>query len=336
MRILGIETSCDETSVAVVEGMKKTRVNLVYSQVDHARFGGIVPEIASRQQLKKLPLLYIQALNESGLELKDMDGIAVTMGPGLVGSLLVGVNFAKALSYSCGLPLLGINHLEGHVFSNYLASPQLEPPFVALIVSGGHTILVHVCDYLDYQILGQTRDDAAGEAYDKVSKLLGLGYPGGKIIDDLAGKGNPNFHKFPRAFLKDISYEFSFSGLKTAVVLYVKEKGPEFVKNNLFDICASFQEAVVDVLVSKAMLAARSLEINKIVLAGGVAANSRLREKLIFKAEKKKIEVFYPPPILCTDNAAMIASAGHKRFEKGQRSDFNLNAYPYLPLSGSN
>jgi N6-L-threonylcarbamoyladenine synthase len=336
VKILGIETSCDETSVAVVDGMRDALVNLVYSQVDHTRFGGIVPEIASRQQLKKLPPLYTQALHDASLKLSDMDGIAVTMGPGLVGSLLVGVNFAKALSYSSGLPLLGINHLEGHIFSNYLASPQLEPPFIALIVSGGHTVLLHVRNYLDYKILGQTRDDAAGEAYDKVSKLLALGYPGGKVIDDLSKKGNPNFHKFPRAFLKDKSYEFSFSGLKTAVVLYVKEKGPEFVKENLPDICASFQEAVVDVLVSKAVLAAHNLKIDKIVLAGGVAANSRLREKLIFKSEKKKIEVHYPPPILCTDNAAMIASAGHRRFEKGQKSDFSLNAYPYLPLSGSN
>jgi N6-L-threonylcarbamoyladenine synthase len=336
VRILGIETSCDETSVAILEGMREAVVNLVYSQVDHTRFGGIVPEIASRKQLSKLPPLFAQALKEADLKLEEMDGIAVTMGPGLVGSLLVGVNFAKALSYSTGLPLIGINHLEGHIFSNYLASPRLEPPFIALVVSGGHTMLVNVIDYLEYEILGQTRDDAAGEAYDKVSKLLGLGYPGGKVIDDLAAKGNPNFHKFPRAFIRDESYEFSFSGLKTAVVLYVKEMGPEFVRENLADICASFQEAVVDVLVSKAMLAAKRLRINKIVLAGGVAANSRLREKLIFKGEQNKKSVFYPPPILCTDNAAMIACAGHIRLEKGQRSDFNLNAFPYLPLSGSN
>jgi N6-L-threonylcarbamoyladenine synthase len=333
VRILGIETSCDETSVAVLSGMRNPEVNLVYSQSDHTRFGGIVPEIASRQQLKKLPPLYMEALKQGGHVLEDMDGIAVTMGPGLVGSLLVGVNFAKALSFSSGLPLIGINHLEGHIFSNYLASPDLEPPFIALIVSGGHTLLVHVQDYLQYHLLGKTRDDAAGEAYDKVSKLLGLGYPGGKVIDDLAKKGNPNFYDFPRSFIKDGSYEFSFSGLKTAVVLYVNDKGEDFVAENLADICASFQEAVVDVLVAKTILAAENLNADKIVLAGGVAANSRLREKMVLRAEQIKARVFYPPPILCTDNAAMIASAGHCRFEKGQRSDFNLNAYPNLPLA---
>jgi N6-L-threonylcarbamoyladenine synthase len=332
VRVLGIETSCDETSVAVLSGMRNSEINLVYSQTDHAKFGGIVPEIASRQQLKKLPPLYVRALEESGHALEDIDGIAVTIGPGLVGSLLVGVNFAKALSYSSGLPLIGINHLEGHVFSNYLAAHELEPPFIALIVSGGHTLLLHVQDYLRYSLLGQTRDDAGGEAYDKVSKLLGLGYPGGKVIDDLARQGNPNFHDFPRSFIKDESYEFSFSGLKTAVVLYVKDKGEDFVRDNLVDICAAFQEAVADVLVAKTILAAENMNADKIVLAGGVAANSRLREKLILRAGQIKARVYYPPAILCTDNAAMIASAGHCRFEKGQKSDFSLNAFPNLPL----
>jgi N6-L-threonylcarbamoyladenine synthase len=332
VKILGIETSCDETSVAVLSDMRTADVNLVYSQVDHAKYGGIVPEIASRQQIKKLPLLYDNALQEAGLGLGDLDGIAVTMGPGLVGSLLVGVNFAKALAFSSGLPLIGVNHLEGHIFSNFLAASELEPPFVVLVVSGGHTLLVYVEDYLKYEILGQTRDDAAGEAYDKVSKLLGLGYPGGKLIDDLAGTGNPNFHPFPRAFIKDKSFEFSFSGLKTAVALYVKDKGIQFARDNLADICASFQEAVVDVLVEKAILAAEHKNVSRIVLAGGVAANSRLREKLEYRAEMISKRVFYPPPVLCTDNAAMIASAGYCRLMAGQKSDFNLNAYPYLPL----
>lgn len=332
MKILGIETSCDETSVAVLTDMRTAPVNLVYSQVDHAKFGGIVPEVASRQQIKKLPPLYLQALREAGIGLDDLVGIAVTMGPGLVGSLLVGVNFAKALAWSSGLALIGINHLEGHIFSNFLASSTLEPPFIALIVSGGHTLLVTVTDYLEYHILGQTRDDAAGEAYDKVSKLLGLGYPGGMIIDNLARKGNPNFHKFPRAFIKDTSFEFSFSGLKTAVALYVKDKGQRFVEDNLADICAAFQEAVVDVLVEKSILAAEHEKIDTIVIAGGVAANSRLREKLAHKAKLAGKKTFYPPPVLCTDNAAMIASAGYCRLARGQRSDFKLNAYPYLPL----
>jgi len=332
VKILGIETSCDETSVAVLTDMRTAPVNLVYSQVDHAKFGGIVPEVASRQQIKKLPPLYLQALREAGIGLDDLVGIAVTMGPGLVGSLLVGVNFAKALAWSSGLALIGINHLEGHIFSNFLASSTLEPPFIALIVSGGHTLLVTVTDYLEYHILGQTRDDAAGEAYDKVSKLLGLGYPGGMIIDNLARKGNPNFHKFPRAFIKDTSFEFSFSGLKTAVALYVKDKGQRFVEDNLADICAAFQEAVVDVLVEKSILAAEHEKIDTIVIAGGVAANSRLREKLAHKAKLAGKKTFYPPPVLCTDNAAMIASAGYCRLARGQRSDFKLNAYPYLPL----
>jgi len=332
VKFLGIETSCDETSVAILSDMRTIIINLVYSQVDHVKYGGIVPEIASRQQIKKLPQLYKSAMGEAGLTIDDLDGIAVTKGPGLVGSLLVGVNFAKGLAYSSNLPLIGVNHLEGHIYSNFLASPGLEPPFIALVVSGGHTILVVVEDYMKYRILGQTRDDAAGEAYDKVSKLLGLGYPGGKIIDDLAHQGDPKFHKFPRAFIKDDSFEFSFSGLKTSVVMYVREKGEQYVQENLKDICASFQEAVADVLVEKSILAARYMKVNKIVLAGGVAANRRLREKLEIRADKYKLSIYYPPPILCTDNAAMITSAGICHYNEGERSDFNLNAYPYLPL----
>ena len=333
MKILGIETSCDETSVAVVEDTRRILVNHIYSQVDHEKFGGIVPEIASRQQLKKLPPLYDSALLEAGIDLGDVDGIAVTMGPGLVGSLLVGVNFAKGLSWASGLPLVGINHIEGHIFSNLLEHDDLVPPFIALVVSGGHTMLFYIRELLEYELLGQTRDDAAGEAYDKVAKLLGLGYPGGKVIDDLAGKGDPGFHKFPRAFIKDNSFEFSFSGLKTAVLLYLREKGESYVRTNLEHICASFQEAVVDVLVAKAMLALDSYDCPKIALAGGVAANSRLREKLKQEVEEAGAELYYPSLPLCTDNAAMIAAAGCKRLERGHKSDLDLNAFPYLPLA---
>lgn len=333
MKILGIETSCDETSVAVVEDTRRIIVNHIYSQIDHEKFGGIVPEIASRQQLKKLPPLYDSTLDDAGMSLREINGIAVTMGPGLVGSLLVGVNFAKGLAWASGLPLIGINHIEGHIFSNLLEHDDLQPPFIALVVSGGHTMLFFIRDLLDYELLGQTRDDAAGEAYDKVAKLLGLGYPGGKVIDDLARKGDPGFHKFPRAFIKDDSCEFSFSGLKTAVLLYLREKGETFVRSSLEHICASFQEAVVDVLVAKAMLALAKHDCRKIALAGGVAANSRLREKLKQEVTEAGAELYCPSLPLCTDNAAMIASAGCMRIGRGQRSDLDLNAFPYLPLA---
>ncbi len=246
MRVLGIETSCDETSCAIVDSEYNILANPIYSQLEHSKYGGIVPEVASRQQIKKILPMYSECLHTASLELDDIDGFAVTRGPGLIGCLLVGVNFAKGLAFATGKPIVGINHLEGHLLSAVLVRRSLKPPFLGLIVSGGHTLLVHVRDFCDYRLIGQTRDDAAGEAYDKVAKLLGLGYPGGAVIDKLASKGDPDFVRFPRARIKSDEFAFSFSGIKTAVAHYVREKEPSFIEQNLVDICASFQAAVID------------------------------------------------------------------------------------------
>lgn len=332
MKILGIETSCDETAVAVVKDDAEVVAEFVYSQVEHSEFGGIVPEIASRQQLRKIAPLFDACRAAYTISPETIDGIAVTCGPGLIGSLLVGINFAKALAYGWNLPLIGINHLEGHIFANLLSDKSLHPPFICLIVSGGHTLLVKANDWCDYAILGSTRDDAAGEAYDKVAKLLGLGYPGGHKIDQLAKTGDKAFYRFPTAKFKTGDYQFSFSGLKTAVALYLKNKDADFKQEHLSDICASFQERVVEMLVTPTIEAALEHRVSMIAVGGGVAANSRLRDTFARLGTEQNIRVFFPEFKYCTDNAAMIAAAGCARLARGERSDFSLTATPYLPL----
>lgn len=310
MLVLGIETSCDETAVAVVEDGKRILSNLVASQVDvHSKFGGVVPELASRKHIQNIVPLISQSLKDANVTLDEIDGIAVTQGPGLVGSLLVGISMAKAIAYAKERPIVGVNHLEGHIYSNFLEHEDLEPPFISLVVSGGHTELFYVASKRrEYEKLGQTMDDAAGEAFDKVAKLLGLGYPGGPIIDNLAKEGDPKAIPFPRPYVWDHSLNFSFSGLKTAVLNYFLRERDNII---LADVAASFQSAVVDVLTEKAIRAAEIKKVNKIALAGGVAANSALRKQLSLRCQKIGYKLYYPSPILCTDNAAMIAGVGY-------------------------
>ncbi|MCE1247511.1 MAG: tRNA (adenosine(37)-N6)-threonylcarbamoyltransferase complex transferase subunit TsaD [Firmicutes bacterium] len=332
MLILGIESSCDETSVAIVEDGRKTIANLVLSQLDvHRDFGGVVPELACRMHLEIINPLIEQALEQSGLKWEDIDAIAVTHGPGLVGAVLIGVAAAKALAYSLNKPLIGVNHLEGHIYANHLEEGEMAIPAISLLVSGGHTSLVLVRDHGNYEIVGETRDDAAGEAFDKVARMLGLGYPGGPVIDKTAKAGNPDLIRFPRAMTESRdNFDFSFSGLKTAVVYYLKSE--EGKKARVEDIAAGFQEAAVDVLVKKTVNAAKKFNVKDILLAGGVARNSRLREKMAEKAGRKGIKVHLPSPILCTDNAAMIATAGYFLYKRGIVSDLGLDALPNLPL----
>ncbi|HHV59507.1 MAG TPA: tRNA (adenosine(37)-N6)-threonylcarbamoyltransferase complex transferase subunit TsaD [Clostridiaceae bacterium] len=330
--ILGIETSCDETSAAVVRNGREILSNIISTQIDiHKKYGGVVPEIASRKHVELILPVIDNALSEAGLELHDMDAIGVTYGPGLVGALLVGLCAAKALAYTVGKPLIGVHHIEGHIAANYIEFPGLEPPFICLVVSGGHSHIVHVKNYREFEILGQTRDDAAGEAFDKVARIIGLGYPGGPAIDRAAKNGNKNAINFPRVFFND-SLDFSFSGIKTAVLNYVNttiQKG-----NNICveDVAASFQAAVVDVLVQNAVEAARRSNSDKVVVAGGVAANSFLRAKLNEESQKYGIKVFYPRLGLCTDNAAMVASAAYYEYIEGKFAEMNLNAIPGLRL----
>lgn len=333
MKVLGIETSCDETAVAVVEDGKLVIAESVYSQIEHSEFGGIVPEIASRQQLRKITPVFETCTKAAGVSPESIDGIAVTCGPGLIGSLMVGLNFAKALSYGWNLPLIGINHLEGHIFANRLADNDLKPPFLTLIVSGGHTLLVKVEEWCRYTILGSTRDDAAGEAFDKVAKLLDLGYPGGYRIDQLAKMGNRQFHRFPKSQFKKGEYQFSFSGLKTSVAVYLRDKSDDFRRERLNDICASFQERVIEMLVGPTLNAAEDYKIGTIAVGGGVAANSRLREAFSEQAQKLGLRVLFPDFKYCTDNAAMIAAVGCYRLERDEKSDYSFTAVPYLPLA---
>ncbi len=333
IKILAIESSCDETAAAVIENGRKVLSNVIYSQIDlHTLYGGVVPEIASRKHIEKINPVIEQALSDAGVGLKAVDAVAVTYGPGLVGPLLVGVSAAKAVAYASGLPLIGVHHIEGHVSANFLEHPDLEPPFLCLIVSGGHTHLVIMKDYGEYEILGRTHDDAAGEAYDKVARAIGLGYPGGPKIDKVAKEGNPKAIAFPRAKVEDCPYDFSFSGLKSAVLNYLNQaemKGEEINRN---DVAASFQAAVVDVLVEKTMHAAKEYGFKKVALAGGVASNSALRAGMKEACEKRGLTMIYPSPIYCTDNAAMIGAAAYYEYIKGNFSGLDLNAIPNLRL----
>jgi N6-L-threonylcarbamoyladenine synthase len=313
-RILGIDTSCDDTSVAVVANGTTILSNVVASQVDiHHQYGGVVPELACRKHIEAIGPVYQAALDEAGLTLADVDALAVTRGPGLIGALLVGLSFAKSLAYATGKPLIPVNHLEGHICSAFLEAPDLACPFVCLVVSGGHTDLYYCAAPGAYRLLGQTRDDAAGEAFDKVSKLLGLGYPGGPVIDRLAQAGDPTAIRFPRAYLERDSLDFSFSGLKTAVLHYVRKHAPQQVA----DLAASFQQAVVDVLVAKTLAAAQQCEATRVVVTGGVAANSHLRREMHAACAEAGFQLVVPHPRLCTDNGAMIAAAAHWHLHLG-------------------
>ena len=333
INILAIESSCDETAAAVVRNGREVRSNIISSQIDlHKLYGGVVPEIASRKHIEKINQVIEEALSEAGTTLDEIDAIGVTYGPGLVGALLVGVAEAKAIAWTKDIPLVGVHHIEGHISANYIEHPDLEPPFVCLVASGGHTHLVCVKEYGKYEILGRTRDDAAGEAFDKVARAIGLGYPGGPKIDKLAKEGNPLAISFPKAKVADAPYDFSFSGLKSAVLNYLngcKMKNQPIVEA---DVAASFQKAVVDVLVEHSMWAIDEYGFDKFAIAGGVASNSALRMAMEEACRKKGIKFYHPSPIFCTDNAAMIGVAGYYEYLAGTRSGLDLNAVPNLKL----
>ena len=333
VKILAIESSCDETAAAVVVNGRKVLSNIIFSQIDlHKLYGGVVPEIASRKHIEKINQVVTEALETAGMALEDMDAIAVTYGPGLVGALLVGVSAAKAISFASGIPLVGVHHIEGHISANYIENPDLEPPFACLVVSGGHTPLVLVKDYGEYEILGKTRDDAAGEAFDKVARAIGLGYPGGPKIDKLSCEGNPDAIAFPRGKVGGSDYDFSFSGLKSAVLNYLNGCKMKNEPVNTADVAASFQKAVIDVLVDHAMHACKEYGFKKFAIAGGVASNAHLRAAMEEACRKRKIQFYHPSPILCTDNAAMIGAAAYYEYQKGVRSGLDLNAVPNLKL----
>lgn len=331
--ILAIESSCDETAAAVVRNGREVLSNVISSQIDlHTLYGGVVPEIASRKHIERINQVIEEALSTAGVFLAQTDAVAVTYGPGLVGALLVGVAEAKAIAYAAGKPLVGVHHIEGHIAANFIEHPELEPPFLSLVVSGGHTHLVRVEDYGVFTILGRTRDDAAGEAFDKVARAIGLGYPGGPKIDRVAREGDPEAIAFPRTHIEDAPYDFSFSGLKSAVLNYIngcQMKGQEYRQA---DIAASFQKAVTDVLVGNAMRAVEEYHADRFAIAGGVAANSALRQAMKEACEERGVKLYYPSPVYCTDNAAMIGVAGYYEYRKGVRHGLDLNAIPNLRL----
>lgn len=333
VKILAIETSCDETAAAVVVNGRDLRSNVISSQIDlHTLYGGVVPEIASRKHIEKINQVIEQALDDAKMTLDDIDAIGVTYGPGLVGALLVGVAEAKAISYAKNIPLIGVHHIEGHISANYIENKELEPPFLCLVVSGGHTHLVKVEDYGKYKILGKTRDDAAGEAFDKVARAIGLGYPGGPKIEKISHEGNPHAIEFPRAKVADGIYDFSFSGLKSAVLNYLNGCRMKDMEIHPADVAASFQQAVTDVLVEHATNAIKEYGMNRFAIAGGVASNAVIRNALKDACEKQGVEFYHPSPIFCTDNAAMIGAAAYYDYIAGKRSGLDLNAVPNLKL----
>lgn len=336
VNILAIESSCDETAAAVVVNGRDVRSNIISSQIDiHTLYGGVVPEIASRKHMERINQVIAKALDTAQMTLDDLDAIAVTYGPGLVGALLVGVAEAKAIAYARKLPLIGVHHIEGHISANYIENKDLKPPFFCLVVSGGHTHLVKVLDYGVYEVIGKTRDDAAGEAFDKAARAIGLGYPGGPKIEKASYKGNEDAILFPRAKVSGSAYDFSFSGLKSAVLNYLngcKMKNIPIVQE---DVAASFQKAVIDVLVDHAMRAVEEYHIEKFAIAGGVASNTVLRQRMEFACKERGVRFYYPSPVLCTDNAAMIGTAAYYDYLAGKRDDWSLNAVPNLKMEGS-
>lgn len=331
--ILSIESSCDETAAAIVVDGREVKSNIIYSQIElHKLYGGVVPEIASRKHVEKVNQVIRAAIEEAHVTWDDIDAVAVTYGPGLVGALLVGVSAAKAVAYAKKKPLVGVHHIEGHIAANYIEHPDLEPPFMCMVASGGHSHLVYVKDYTTFEIVGRTRDDAAGEAFDKVARAIGLGYPGGPKIDKLAKEGNKEAIHFPRAFMEDAPYDFSFSGLKSAVLNYLNGCKMKHQEINRADVAASFQQAVVDVLTDNSVRAAKAYGCKKLALAGGVASNSSLRENMQRVASEQGLQFYYPSPIFCTDNAAMIGVAGYHNYMSGIRDGLDLNAIPNLKI----
>ena len=331
--ILAIETSCDDTSVAVIEDGVGILANVVSSQTDiHSKFGGVVPEEASRKHLELINHVIAEALSQAGMGFDDLDAVAVTYGPGLVGALLIGVSAAKAIAFGLDIPLIGVNHIEGHIYANFLAEQDISFPLLSLVVSGGHSSLVHMEKHGSFRLTGATRDDAAGEAFDKIARAMGLGYPGGPVIDRLAREGDESLITFPKAYLEAGSFDFSFSGLKSAVMNYMRKAERDGVEINRADLAAGFQKAVVDVLVDKTIAAAKEAAVNTVLLAGGVASNSKLRQELHDRAAMSGFRVVIPPPVLCTDNGAMVGAAAYYKYLRGAFAPLSLNAAPGLKL----